>query len=273
MRTSDFIFKEKLGTGAFGACYLATYKPNQRWYVIKKQSMEHVEIVMNEVKLLSKMEHTNIITYYGSWIENNKCFILMEYATKGTLYNLLSRRQHPLQQRDALYLFAQITLGVHHIHKQNVLHRDLKPGNIMLTGQNADVIKIGDFGISKRINREDAQTRVGTRMYMAPEVLRGHRYGYKCDIWSMGIILYEMLTLKFPFASNSHVGMITRILEMKPSKLPATVSEDCVRMLSKMLQKDPQDRPPSRYLVLCPLLLHSISKVYLNVGRVDRAQC
>lgn len=134
-------------------------------------------MVVNEIEILKKMRHPNIVAYYGSWSEDEKGYILMEYASRGTLKELLQLYNKPFPEevkflrkqivffsstnhvfrglilQDALYLFAQIVLGIHHIHKQSVLHRDLKPGNIMLHGAQGDIVKIGDFGISKNVEK------------------------------------------------------------------------------------------------------------------------
>lgn len=125
-------------------------------FVIKEQNLSiktniSFEMVLREVQYLQKMRHPNIVAYHAAWIENNKSYILMEYATRSTLKELLEKREVPLMEENALYLFSQITLGVHHIHTKKILHRDLKPENILLTGRKGDIVKISDFGVSKDI--------------------------------------------------------------------------------------------------------------------------
>lgn len=137
--------------------------------------------------------------------------------------------------QDALYLFAQVVLGVHHIHSKNILHRDLKPENIMLTGHMGDIVKIGDFGLSKCLHEWDKQTlflllsiagvnfndclfirsnlsHAGSYYYIAPEMLKKEPYDFKSDIWSMGVVFYEMLTKEFAFPATV---MNTHFLERK----------------------------------------------------------
>ncbi|XP_012277360.1 serine/threonine-protein kinase Nek8-like isoform X2 [Orussus abietinus] len=252
--------------------HLVRRKSDSSPFVIKKQCLEDYKVVTNEVNLLKKMRHPNIVMYHDSWKEGQQLFILMEYASRGTLKQYLSRRRVPLQEEDALYLFAQMVLGVHHIHKKMVLHRDLKPGNIMLSGPRGDVVKIGDFGVSKNIAREMGVTRVGTKCYMAPEVLKGTVYDYKCDIWSLGVILYEMLTKRFPFNVRSQVDLIRQICQGVLSPLQRGDASSAVRNLTyKMLDTKPEGRPKSRDLVLCPTIIPHIGRVYKNLDNVDRA--
>ena len=113
----------------------------------------------------------------------------------------------------------EICLGLEEIHSKNLIHRDLKPDNIFLTKERQ--LKIGDFGISKKINNinEYAKTQVGTLSYMAPEIIKGEFYNNKVDIWSLGCIIYELCTLDYCFKSNSIDKLINDINNPKPRKI------------------------------------------------------
>lgn len=111
---------------------------------------EHLEASQNEVGIMKTLNHPNVIRYYDSYIRNGKFYIMMEYASKGCLHQFIAKsRPNLLEPQQVMNLFVQILMGLHHIHLKRIIHRDLKPQNIFLTGLKADVVKIGDFGISK----------------------------------------------------------------------------------------------------------------------------
>ncbi|XP_076679867.1 serine/threonine-protein kinase Nek5 isoform X1 [Andrena cerasifolii] len=215
MRINDYVFETLLGRGTFGSVYLVRRKRDSKPFVVKEQVLNAVNAlpvknILGEVQTLHTLRHPNIVAYYGAWMEDDRSYILMEYATRCTLKDLLDERHTPLKEEDALYLFSQIVLGVHHIHFKKILHRDLKPENIMLTGNRGDIVKIGDFGVSKNFQESrDPSTacRAGSFYYMAPEMLKGHPYDFKCDVWNMGVILYEMITKRLPFPGTLLISM------------------------------------------------------------------
>lgn len=111
---------------------------------------EHLDDAQNEVGIMKTLNHPNVIKYHDSYIRNGKFHIMMEYASKGCLHEfILNNRPNLLDAQVVMNLFVQILMGLNHIHVKKILHRDLKPQNIFLTGLKADVVKIGDFGISR----------------------------------------------------------------------------------------------------------------------------
>ncbi|XP_014480795.1 PREDICTED: serine/threonine-protein kinase nekl-2-like [Dinoponera quadriceps] len=271
--TDDYRFESTLGNGTFGTVYLVRRKKDSKPFVIKEQDLDSVnysasKIVLEEVQCLRKMRHPNIVSYHGAWIAHNHSYILMEYATRCTLKDLLEKRKIPLKEEDALYLFSQVTLGVHHIHSKEILHRDLKPENIMLTGSRGDIVKIGDFGVSKSLHEKCITCRAGSYYYMAPEMLTAQPYDFKCDVWSMGVILYEMITKRLPYPATSLVEITKLVFDQPPKPLPEGTPVPIVNLISKMLRKQSPSRPRTDQLVLCPFLVPYIVRIYLNVGRI-----
>lgn len=275
MHIHDYAYETLLGQGTFGSVYLVRRKKDSKPFVVKKQIFDAFNAlpfknILGEVQALHTLRHPNIISYYGAWVEDNHCYILMEYATRCTLKDLLEKRQTALKEEDALYLFSQVVLGVHHIHFKKLLHRDLKPENIMLTGSRGDIVKIGDFGVSKNFQELtdlSAMCRAGSFYYMAPEMLKGQHYDYKCDIWSMGVVLYEMITKRLPFPSTTLTDTIRMVCEEKPRPFQGPTAESIVNLVSKMLRKEPMSRPNTDQLVLCPFLVPFITRIHLNLGR------
>jgi serine/threonine protein kinase len=138
---------------------------------------------------------------------------------------------------------AQITLGVMAMHSKNILHRDIKTQNIFIAKN--DILKLGDFGISKELNtiNAKAQTSCGTPYFMPPEVCKGHAYDNKADVWAVGVILYELITLKKPFDSDSINGVFEKIINQQLDPLPADVDVDLKMLISSLLKKENDKRP------------------------------
>ena len=276
MHINDYVFETLLGRGSFGSVYLVRRNRDLKPFVVKEQVLNAVNAlpvknILGEVQALHALRHPNIVAYYGAWMEDDHSYILMEYATRCTLKDLLDERQTPLKEEDALYLFSQIVLGVHHIHFKKILHRDLKPENIMLTGNRGDIVKIGDFGVSKNFQESrDPSTacQAGSFYYMAPEMLKGQPYDFKCDVWNMGVILYEMITKRLPFPGTTLTEIMRMTCEEKPRPLPKQASAAVVNLISKMLRKRSVLRPKTDQLVLCPYLVPFIARIYLNLGRI-----
>lgn len=129
----------------------------------------------------------------------------MDYCEKGDLYGMVKQardKNYKFNGSMILDWFCQLAIGLEHIHSNKVLHRDLKTSNILLTQYNT--VKIGDFGISKPLDYTEqlADTPLGTPFYLSPEVVLGQKYDYKSDIWMLGCVLFELLTLRKPFEGN-----------------------------------------------------------------------
>lgn len=133
---------------------LCQKKHNKQKVVIKEIDLnkhgDHLESSINEVGVMKTLDNPNVIKYHDSYIRNGKFYIMMEYASKGSLHEfILKNRPTLLEPQTVMNLFTQILMGLNHIHSKKIIHRDLKPQNIFLTGLKGDVVKIGDFGISK----------------------------------------------------------------------------------------------------------------------------
>lgn len=158
---------------------------------------------VKEVKLLQQLKHPNIINYNISFIESNELFIVLELADGGDLSKLIryfQKRQQLISQKTILKYFTQICSAVSYIHSKRILHRDIKPANIFMTSDGC--VKLGDFGLGKFFSQNtlDAHSIVGTFYYMSPERICESGYGFSSDIWSLGCVLYELITLHSPFS-------------------------------------------------------------------------
>ena len=179
----------------------------------------------NEAKLLAELKYPCIIGLIESFYKESTLYIAMELCSGGDLSGIIESQQRiraQSKQQDApvnffqehmiMTFFIQIALGVRYIHRRNILHRDLKTKNIFITGDN--VIKLGDFGISKVLDSTEAfaRTVVGTPYYLSPEICEGNAYSKASDVWSLGCVLYEMVTLSHAFNGQTLPALVITTL-------------------------------------------------------------
>lgn len=207
------------------------------------------------------MHHPNIIRFYHLIENDDKLYMLLEYAPNGDLYKLIVEKEK-FSEKDACKIVAQVALALEYIHKKGILHRDLKPENILLDSNL--VVKVSDFGWCgeyRRIQRrqdEASHARItfcGTYEYMSPEVIRGKYQNEKVDVWSLGILLYELLHGKTPFRSNAPLEIQKNIIEGRLN-IDKRLSKDAIDLLRRILRASPQDR-----YSISDILTHSFIKV------------
>nr|XP_020754664.1 serine/threonine-protein kinase Nek5 isoform X4 [Odocoileus virginianus texanus] len=258
---------EAIGEGAFGKAYLAKRKPDSEHCVIKeinfeKMPLQEKEASKKEVILLAKMKHPNIVTFFSSFQENNRLFIVMEYCDGGDLMKRIRRQRGVLFSEDQiLSWFVQISLGLKHIHDRKVLHRDIKTQNIFLS-KNGMVAKLGDFGIARVLNNtmELARTCVGTPYYLSPEICQNKPYNNKTDIWSLGCVLYELCTLRHPFEANNLQQLVLKICQAHVPPISPRFSRDLQFLISQLFEVSPRDRPSINSILKRPFLENLIAK-------------
>ncbi|KAF6084584.1 NIMA related kinase 5 [Phyllostomus discolor] len=256
-----------VGEGAFGKAYLARGRSDSKPCVIKEINCAQMpaqgkEASRKEVVLLAKMKHPNIVAFFSSFQENDSLFIVMEYCDGGDLMKRISRQRGVLFSEDQiLSWFVQISLGLKHIHDRKVLHRDIKTQNIFLS-KNGTVAKLGDFGIARVLNNsmELAQTCVGTPYYLSPEICQNKPYNNKTDIWSLGCVLYELCTLKHPFAAHNLHQLVLRICRAHVAPVSPRFSRDLQSLLSQLFKVSPRDRPSINSILKRPFLENLIAR-------------
>ena len=222
---------KQIGKGAFGAAILVQGRSDPKsQYVIKvvdvsRMKQKERDEAKKEIKLLASFHHPNIVRYRDSFLEAGQLHIVMDFAEGGDLSNLLKEQGTRLLSEDqVLDYFVQLCLAMKHVHDRKVLHRDIKSQNVFLT-QNRKVFKLGDFGIARVLNatQELAKTACGTPYYMSPEICDNRPYNDKSDVWSMGCLLYEMITLKWcvpPPPTNHLFSCLAFSRHARPLVLP-----------------------------------------------------
>ena len=245
---NDYKKIKELGSGSFATVYLVKHNLTgvvRAMKEIKKISNEgeedNEEEIINEINILMKMDHPNIVKIFGFYITNDYYYLLTEYCAGGSLFDLIINNNGPFNEILASYIMHQIFSVVNYCHKMKIIHRDLKPENILIDkNENGFVqIKVCDFGTSLMFNRGQIQNElVGSIYYIAPEVLK-KKYNSKCDIWSCGVIMYILLTGVPPFGGNNNKAIFNRILNSDyDRKLLNKKCKACRELVGLLLERD-----------------------------------
>eukprot|EP00668_Euglena_longa_P001627 GGOE01001921.1.p1 GENE.GGOE01001921.1~~GGOE01001921.1.p1 ORF type:complete len:887 (+),score=274.16 GGOE01001921.1:122-2782(+) len=256
-----------IGKGAFGSAILVRNSADGKKYVAKEVNLfrmkrEEREEAKNEIKVLSKLNHPNIVRYLIHFEENSMLYIVMEYADGGDLDSRIkSQRGQPFREDAIMHYFVQVCMALKHLHDRKTLHRDLKGQNIFLTSTN--VVKLGDFGISTILMNTNAQARTmcGTPYYFSPELCQNRPYNNKSDIWSLGCILYELATLKHAFEGQNMKGLLQKIVRGNYPAVSPSYSADLRTLIDSMLQRDPNDRPSVNAILRLPFVQARIQQI------------
>lgn len=212
------------------------------------------ERFLREARAASALDHIHIGTIHG--IEeagDGRRFIVMAYYEGQSLAGLMQAAGGPLGVPQVLAIAAQIAAGLAEAHSHGIIHRDIKPSNILITRQ--DVVKIIDFGLAQVQDARDLTqdgTRLGTPAYMSPEQAMGRRAGHRSDLWSLGVVMYEMLSGERPFEAGSVPATLYRIVHEHPRPLER-IPDGLQALLGSLLAKNPEDRPASAADVLAAL--------------------
>lgn len=259
------IIKE-IGEGAFGKAYLATHILLNINVVLKCGLIDDPNIV-REIYYHKQLKHKNIVSLYEVIKTENHLWIALEYCQGGELYYYIYEKKR-LELDECRNIFFQIVLGVKYVHSLNLSHRDLKLENILLADQKRTIVKLTDFGFIREFNpqsRKFLSTICGTTVYMAPELLTGQKYsGFAIDIWSMGVILYTMLNGMLPFDDDDEMKIQHKVINTEPmfyDHVPIDVNQ----LISKMLLKDPNQRPSLNEILNSSYLIDVYNK-YLEKG-------
>lgn len=167
--------------------------------------MKHADHIISELKImhfLKQYSFPGFVKVKSQLQDNENLYIEMEYIKGCTL---LSQLRNPVVRRNVEFYTSEVLQCLEFLHGHNIIYRDLKPENIMISMRNYGHIQLVDFGFAKQLGsiHDKTKTKCGTPAYLAPEIMKGEPYDYKTDIWSLGILIYEMLTGKTPFHANS----------------------------------------------------------------------
>ena len=247
-----YIKKKLLGSGAFGEVWLVRHKDLERDFamkIIKKRknkSNEEKEII-NEIEILKKLDHPKILKIIDFYSKVKKYYIITEYCPEGELFNEIIKVGR-FDEGQTAFIINQILKAISYCHRNQIIHRDIKPENIMITKREKNgclQVKLIDFGTAKIFEKGQSENRyVGSSYYMAPEVLK-RKYDEKCDLWSIGVIFYILLTGRPPFDGNDDEEILKNVeigVYDKTSYPFPSLSSYAKDLINKLLQYDPKKR-------------------------------
>jgi NIMA (never in mitosis gene a)-related kinase len=277
--SKDFEVLEELYRSSTGSVFTVKFKYDGRVYVIKERKIAELgkrKDILNEVKLLQQLRHTNIVacegwfremTDNGSSSSQNKLYIILEFCPNGDLFKFIESRKRLIsiraldsnkftrgsgffEEKEIWFIFHQICLGLKHLHENGIIHRDIKTLNILISS-NYTTYKISDLGVSRQISENTLflNTFYGTPFYLSPELIENKAYNEKTDIWSLGVILYELSALKAPFAGRTFVELTQKIASCEFEQIPSFYSHWMRQLISRILVREYQKRPSISQIV------------------------
>lgn len=251
-----YVLERLLGKGGFGEVWLATRQGslvNTRLAVkLPIASQVNVDAIRREANLWAKIGgHPNIMPIFEATVYDGQVVIVSEYAAEGTLADWMVNGQRANSStRDVLKIILGVLSGLSHLHKMGVVHRDIKPANVLM--QNGHP-RLSDFGLSRLIDTSDLSgLPAGTPAYMAPEAFDGVR-SVQTDLWSVGILIFEMLTGGLPFPGQDWSAVMTSIITHEPQLLPVISMNGIDKVISRCLDKNPSLRYQSADEVISAL--------------------
>jgi p70 ribosomal S6 kinase len=237
-----FDIKSVIGKGAYGKVFLVKQKGSQRLFAMKVLRKAHIilhdqkEHAMNERSILEAVSHPFIVRLHYAFQTAAKLYLILSYASGGELFTYLAN-ERMFSEPVTVFYTAELLLALEHLHGIGIIYRDLKPENVLLNVDGHVVLT--DFGLSK--SALDAQTVCGTPEFMAPEVMLEQTYDKTVDFWSLGIMIFDMLTGSPPFTGNNRKKVMDAILHKK-LVCPRYMTPYAKNLCDKLLRKNPAQR-------------------------------
>ena len=264
----NFEIIKKLGSGTFAKVYKVRRRKDNQIYALKKVQILNLSEKqktnsLNEIRVLASIKSKYIVNYKEAFLDgmDSTLCLVMEYADKGDLSQLITKHKESntnFKEKEIWKIFIHLVKGLKSLHDLNILHRDIKSSNIFLFSDGT--AKLGDLNVCKILSKNNlGKTQAGTPCYAAPEVWMEKPYGLKSDIWSLGCVLYEMVTLKCPFSSNNVVELFNKILisDFKLNKIPKEFSSDLSYIIEHMIKFEPEKRISCEQILECDFVLNN----------------
>ena len=268
-----------IGKGGYGKLYLSKNVIDNNEYAIKnisKKKMKEVgvdtSIIKREIDVHIRITHPHIIKLFSFCEDRHNFYLAMEYAQKGNLYQLIQKKKG-MEENEAFHYFIQVVSAIHFLHINGYAHRDIKPENILLdkNGQ----VKLCDFGWCVNVSKGERITFCGTYEYMAPEMINDEFYDMGIDIWSLGVLLYEMIHGYSPFRAHYFLkdaksAMKEIFMNIKNNNyvIERNISEECVDLIDKLLTIDQKKRIKINEIFLHPWVVNKEKKYFPFFQRI-----
>ncbi|KAG0467649.1 hypothetical protein HPP92_019229 [Vanilla planifolia] len=246
----DYIFGRQIGSGSFSVVWLARHRVHHievavKEIVIERLSKKLQESLLSEIVILKRIKHPNIIAMHDIIEASGRIYLILEYCRGGDL-SLYIQRHGRVSEVTAKHFMQQLANGLKVLRENNLIHRDLKPQNLLLsTTDETSVLKIADFGFARSLQPLGlAETLCGSPLYMAPEIMKLQKYDAKADLWSVGAILFQLVTGKTPFTGNNQIQLLQNIVKSHQLHFPSdnNLSNECLDLCKRMLRQNPVER-------------------------------
>ena len=265
-----FKILSKIGEGSYSTVLKVQRIEDGNIYALKrvkfyKLSEKEKENALNEIRILASVKNKNVISYKEAFFieKDSSLGIVMEYADKGDLFQLISERKKTknyFTEQEVWKILIQLLNGLKALHDFKILHRDIKSANVFLF--KGGVCKLGDLNVSKVARKGLGYTQTGTPYYASPEVWEEKPYDSKSDVWSLGCVIYEMITLRPPFQAKSMEELYKKVMRGNYPRIPSKYSEDLSDTIKLMIQVEAGARPSCEELLKMPMISKRIE--YFN---------
>eukprot|EP01112_Ceratiomyxa_fruticulosa_P011179 TRINITY_DN3018_c0_g1_i1.p1 TRINITY_DN3018_c0_g1~~TRINITY_DN3018_c0_g1_i1.p1 ORF type:complete len:963 (-),score=250.30 TRINITY_DN3018_c0_g1_i1:195-3083(-) len=253
----EFDLKDNLGKGSFGAVYLAEHKKTGHLVAVKQVLVnEDFMEILKEINIMKQCNSKYVVQYYGNYFKGDTCWIIMEYCAYGSVGDIMNLTSAPLTEPQIALVIRSTLKGLHYLHKSHKIHRDIKPGNVLVTSRGE--CKLADFGVSGQLSERTHKrnTVIGTPFFLAPEVILETGYDSKADVWAVGISAIELAEIHPPHY-DVHPMRVLFLIPTSPSptlRKPELFSETFSDFIRLCLQKDPSQRPSAKELLEHPFI-------------------
>ena len=273
---NDFQIISKLGEGAYSTVYKVKRIVDNQIYALKKVKLMNLsekekDNSLNEVRILASVKSNFVVSYKEAFFDekDNTLGIVMEFADRGDLYQQIEAHKKTakfFEEIDIWRIFIQLVKGLKALHDLKILHRDMKSANVFLFSNGC--AKLGDLNVSKVARRGLGYTQTGTPYYASPEVWKDKPYDHKSDVWSLGCVLYEMITLRPPFRAKDMEGLFNKVCKGQFSRIPERFSDDLFKIVQYLLQVNSIQRPSCEQILQHPIVLKRI-EYFKSFGNED----
>ncbi|CAH9098473.1 unnamed protein product [Cuscuta epithymum] len=256
-------FENKVASGTFGDLYKGTYCSQD--VAIKVLKAEHLTADMlkefsQEVFIMRKIRHKNVVQFIGACTRQPNLCIVTEFMSRGSVYNFMHKQKGTFKLPTLLKVAIDVSKGMSYLHQNKIIHRDLKSANLLMNEHG--VVKVGDFGVARVQTQTGVMTaETGTYRWMAPEVIEHKPYNHKADVFSFGVVLWELLTGEIPYAFLTPLQAAVGVVQqgLRPT-IPKDTHPKLTELLEKCWQQDPNKRPEF------PEILEILQRIAKGVG-------
>ncbi|KAK4268958.1 hypothetical protein QN277_022179 [Acacia crassicarpa] len=272
----DYILGPQIGSGSFAVVWLARHRHSGLEVAVKEIDKKQLspkvsENLLKEIHILRTINHPNIIRLFEAIQTNDRIYLILEYCNGGDLATYIHRRSK-VSESVARHFMKHLAAGLMVLHEKHLIHRDLKPQNLLLSSTGGvPLLKIGDFGFARSLTPQGlADTLCGSPLYMAPEIIQNQKYDAKADLWSVGAILFQLVTGRPPFDGNSQLQLFQNILASTELRFPQEALDelhpDCLDLCRSLLRLNPVER-----LTFREFFDHNFLKEPRSIVNVERS--